>query len=63
MVEEIISKMADGGHFGFGALAELAHTFALTFIEDKSSEKRSFALSDHRSAVNDPTNRQMRVRT
>ena len=28
MVEEIISKMADGGHFGFGALAELAHTFA-----------------------------------
>jgi len=28
VVEELISKMADGGHFGFGALAELAHTFA-----------------------------------
>jgi len=28
MVEEIISKMADGGHFGFMDLAELAHTFA-----------------------------------
>jgi len=28
MVEEIISNMADFGHFGFGALAELAHTFA-----------------------------------
>ena len=27
MVEEIISKMADGGHFGFRALAKLAHTF------------------------------------
>jgi len=27
MVEEIISKMVDGGHFRFGALAEIAHTF------------------------------------
>jgi len=26
-VEKIISKMADGGHFGFGSLTELAYTF------------------------------------
>jgi len=64
MVEEIISQMGDGGHFGFGALTELAHTFGrgmgakffyLAFIEDKSSEKQSLSLNGHGSAVNDPT--------
>jgi len=27
-IEKIISKMAYGGHFGFGAPTDLAHTFA-----------------------------------
>lgn len=27
-IEKIIFNMADGGHFGFGALTELAHIFA-----------------------------------
>jgi len=26
-IEKIIFNIADGGHFGFGALTELAHTF------------------------------------
>lgn len=28
LTAKIISKMANDGHFGFGAFAELAHTFA-----------------------------------
>ena len=56
--------MADGGHFGFGALTDLARIFAkdmganffyLAFIEDKSTEKRTFALNGHRIALDDPT--------
>ena len=56
--------MADGGHLEFGALTELAHIFTrgmganffyLTFIEDKSTEKRTFAFNGHGIAMDDPT--------
>ena len=54
-IENIIFKMAVDGHFEFEALAELANIFArawglnsyLTFIEVKSTEKRTFALHGH----------------
>jgi UDP-2,3-diacylglucosamine pyrophosphatase LpxH len=65
----IISNMVDGGHFGFMAFTELAHTFArgmgvyflfnfhTNSIKDKSTEKRTYALHGHGCVVNDPTNR------
>ena len=52
--------MAYGGHFGFLPTTTYAHTFErdtppVSFIEDKNTKKRTFALHGHGSAPDDPT--------
>jgi len=62
-IEKRIFKMTNGGHFGFLPITSYAHTFErdtllfyyLTFKEDKTTEKPTFALYSHGSAPYDPT--------
>ena len=66
ILQNTVIKLADGGHFEFWVLRISANifgrvtplNFSLAFIEDKSTEKSSFALlhAGHGSAPDDQTN-------
>jgi len=55
-IAKIISNKVYGTHFVFGTLTlsgmAWGYTFFLTFIEDKSTENKTYALNTHRSAEN-----------